>query len=274
MIKADYHVHSCFSADSDAPLEAMIEEALKRNFTRFCITDHMDLDFPPDQDLLFEFDVHEYMTTLERLSEIYKDRIKIIKGIEIGIQPYASTVEKTYRLLASHPFDFVICSTHLINRIDPYLPIYWENKSVAQALEEYFDTILQSIRMFSNYDVYGHLDYIIRYAPDKTDPGYIGYCYDAYREQIDPILRHIIEQGKGIEVNTAALKAGLDMPHPRKDILARYLELGGEIITIGSDAHKPEHYAYEFEKAKKYLEALGVKYYTVFENRKPIFEKL
>ena len=80
--------------------------------------------------------------------------------------------------------------------------------------------------------------------------------------------------GKGIEVNTAGLKYGMNDPNPHHDIIKRYLELGGEIITIGSDGHCPEHMAYDFHKLPDFLSSLGVHYYTIFRNKKPEFIKL
>ena len=90
-------------------------------------------------------------------------------------------------------------------------------------------------------------------------------------EVADEIMRSLIAQGKGIELNTAGFKYGLPFAHPHPEILKRYKELGGEIITIGSDAHKPEHIAYDFDRAKEVLEECGFKYYTEFKERKTIF---
>ena len=81
-----------------------------------------------------------------------------------------------------------------------------------------------------------------------------------------------IEHGKGIELNTAGLKYGLPYAHPHRDVLKRYRELGGEILTIGSDAHKPEHVAYDFQKVPELLESCGFRYYTEFIGRKPVFK--
>ena len=98
--------------------------------------------------------------------------------------------------------------------------------------------------------------------------------FKKYADIIDEILRTLIEKGKGLELNTAGLKYGLPFAHPHADVLKRYRELGGEIITIGADGHRPEHIAYDFSKVRDILEDCGFKYYTEFKGRKPYFCQL
>ena len=124
--------------------------------------------------------------------------------------------------------------------------------------------------MFDDVDVYGHIDYVVRYGPNKDKY----YSYEDYSDVIDTALSMCIEHGVGIELNTGGLAYGLKHPNPREDVIKRYRELGGEIITVGADAHKPERIAYEFSKAGEILKQCGFKYYTVFKDRKPEFIKL
>ena len=135
---------------------------------------------------------------------------------------------------------------------------------------EYFESILENIATDADYDVYGHIDYVVRYGPNKNAK----YSYSKYSDIIDEILRRLIAKGKGIEINTAGFKYGLGHPNPTEEIICRYRELGGEIITIGADGHKPEHVAYDFNKVPDILKAAGFKYYTVFKDRKPDFISL
>ena len=118
--------------------------------------------------------------------------------------------------------------------------------------------------------MYGHLDYIARYVPNQSVP----FSYRDYSDLIDAILKSIIEDGKGIEMNMSGYRYGLGMPNPCPDILKRYRELGGEIITVGSDAHTPENVGLRFEKAGEHLVQAGFKYYTVWKERKPVFIKI
>lgn len=264
MITADYHVHTNFSSDSNSSMESMIERAIELRFDRICITDHMDYDFPSEE-TPFVFDPTSYFIKLEEMKKRYKDKIHVLCGIELGLRPYLA--ERYEILTTAYPFDFIIGSSHLVGNTDPYFPEYWEGKSEFEGVEEYFQTIIDNVNAFNNFDVYGHLDYVVRYAPEKNK----NYNYNAYHGIIDSVLKTIIASGKGIEINTAGYKYGLGFAHPQTDIIKRYLELGGKILTIGSDGHSPEHMAYDFSRAKELLLSLGVTHYTVFEKRKPIF---
>ena len=168
-------------------------------------------------------------------------------------------------LVKNHEFDFIIASSHLCHGQDPYYPSYYEGRSKKEALTEYFESVLENLKVFSNFDVYGHLDYIVRYCPGQAD----GYSFADYSDLLDRILTTLIEKEKGLEVNTGAYRNGLTEPNPSIDILKRYKELGGEIITIGSDAHKPEYVADGFDRTRDLLLSLGYKYYSVYENRIP-----
>ncbi len=268
MIKADYHVHSHFSSDSTASMEEMIEKAIDLGMNKICFTDHMDYDFPKEYGLPFVFDPEEYFMQLEVMANRYKNKIKVFKGIELGLQPYLA--ERYRTLLAQYDFDFAIGSSHLVKGTDPYQAVYWENNSKEEGIKAYFQSIIDNVKAFSDFQVYGHLDYAVRYAPDKNQ----SYTYEKYSDIIDEMLKTIIDSGKGIEVNTSGYKYGLGYPHPQTDVLKRYKELGGELITIGSDGHEPEHLGYEFTRAGQLILSLGFKYYATFEKRKPHYEKL
>ena len=125
-------------------------------------------------------------------------------------------------------------------------------------------------RQFHDFDVMGHLDYVVRYGKHREQE----YSYGRFADEIDEILRYLIEHGKGLEVNTAGLKYGLPFAHPHPDVLKRYKKLGGEIITVGADAHKPEHVGYDFNIVDNILEACGFKYYAEFIKRAPVFRKI
>lgn len=268
MIIADYHVHSHFSSDSTATMEEMVEKSISLGMKKICFTDHMDYDFPKEYGLPFVFNPEEYFPELERIADRYKDQIKVLKGIELGLQPYLA--DRYKQLMDIYDFDFAIGSSHLVNKIDPYQPAYWVNITSEEGINAYFQSIIDNVKAFSEFQVYGHLDYVVRYAPDKNK----SYSYLKYADIIDEMLKAIIHAGKGIEINTAGFKYGLGYAHPQTDVLIRYKELGGELITIGSDGHKPEHLGYDFPRAEELLISLGFEYYTTFEKRKPFFHKL
>ncbi len=274
MIIADYHVHSNFSGDSPAPMEQMIERAIQLGLKKLCFTDHMDYDYPPMGDIPFVFDPEPYVAKLQTLKDYYANQIEILTGIELGLQPRPQVIEYFKFLHSKYFFDFAIGSSHVLDYVDPYYPVFWENKTKEEGLKAYFQSIIDNCKIFKDYfNIYGHLDYIIRYAP-TTEGKKPDYSYEDYSDLLDEALKTIISYGKGIEANTSGYKYGLGNPHPKAEVLKRYKELGGELITIGSDAHKPEHLCYDFNRVAELLKHLGYTHYATFVKGKPIFEKL
>ena len=287
MITSDIHMHSSFSTDSESSMEDMIQGAISRGMKTICFTEHLDYEYPSaDGSVLFEVDVDAYEKKLFELKDKYKKDIEVLFGIEFGLLPHLA--DRYAAVAGAHDFDFIIGSSHLIpapwykkdlNYIqkygtapkdiihgDPYEAEFWEDRTVEDICKKYFRTIIDNTAAYQNFDTYAHLDYLIRYAPQKNK----GYTYKKYADILDAALKTIIDHNLALEINTAGYKYGLGQPNPQADILARYLELGGEMITIGADAHKPEHIAYDFKKAEELLKTLGFKYYTVFKKRRPV----
>lgn len=264
---SDYHLHSHFSGDCKVPMEEMITSAIEKGINRLCFTDHHDLDFPhPTID--FTLDIASYFKMLLSLQEQYKDQIQILAGIELGMQQHLYPTLTD--IVAAHPFDFVIASNHLAKGIDVYDKIYFEERSQYKGYLEYFEDMLRNVSHYTDYDSYGHLDYVIRYGQFKEKK----LAYQDFKEVLDEILKKVISNGKGIEVNTSGYRYNLGEPHPSKSILSHYKQLGGEVITIGSDAHHPKHLLHRFKEAKELLKDVGFDYFTTFVERKPEFHKL
>lgn len=270
-ITADYHLHSSFSGDSKTPMEEMIREGIRLGLKQMCFTEHNDFDYPvteQDPPGFFEVNADSYLYDLLKLQKKYADQIKIFFGVEIGLQPHLARQNAAF--IKEHDYDFVIASSHLCSGKDPYLPAFFAGRSPEDAFLEYFTSILDNLDTFRNFDVYGHLDYVVRYSPTRDQ----GYSYELFAELFDRILKKLIDMEKGIEINTAGLAKGLRDAHPCRGILKRYRELGGEIITTGSDAHEPGLIAYAFDQAADILKDCGFRYYTTFEKRNPSFHKL
>ena len=263
----DTHMHCHFSGDSEASPESMIQEAIRRGLSGICFTDHLDYDYKEEPGL-FDLDFEAYYQTIHALQAKYQKEIPILCGIEIGLQPHLVTENREITKL--YPFDFVIGSSHVVHGIDPYYAQYYDNRLEQEAYMEYFESILENVTSGADYDVYGHLDYVVRYGPNKNKY----YSHEKFADIIDEILRTLISRGKGLELNMAGFKYGLGHAHPVMDTLKRYKELGGEIITIGSDGHTPEQIAWEFEKAPAILKEAGFEYFTTYKNREPKFHKI
>lgn len=270
-ITADYHLHSSFSGDSDTPMEAMIQQGIALGLTQMCFTEHNDFDYPvTDSDPAgkFELNPDSYLYDFIKYKEKYADKINLCFGVELGLQQHLS--RKNAAFAKAHEYDFIIASSHICNGKDPYYPSFYEGRKQEEAYREYFESILDNLKLFSNFDVYGHIDYVVRYGPTKDE----GYSYELYWDILDKILTKLLDMEKGIEINTSALSKGMKEPNPCIGILQKYHDLGGEIITVGSDAHSPAQIAYAFDHAADILKDCGFRYYTTFEKRSPSFHKL
>lgn len=264
----DTHMHTHFSGDSEAETFEMAQASINAGLEGICFTDHMDLDYLDEAPEKYLIDFPAYFKEMQSIQRQLKDKFPICIGVELGLQPHLG--QELSEIADNYPFDFIIGSSHMVHGIDPYYPEYYQGRSEDQAYREYFESILENLAVFDCFDVYGHIDYVVRYGPNRNQY----YTYEKFADLLDEILRTIIQKGKGIEINTGGFKYGLGHPNPTEAVLRRYRELGGEIITIGADAHKPEHVAYDFQKVPDILQEAGFKYYTVFQARKPIFSKL
>lgn len=277
MIQADMHMHTWFSTDSEACPRDMADEAVRKGLKTICFTDHFDKD---DLEWGEEgiFDVDAYFVEMQKLQEEYAGKLNIRIGIELGLRTYLKDYYE--ELTKKYPFDFVIGSVHNVPYkkdaegnilyTDPAAEKLFTDRTDKKAYHLMMETTLENVRTSDCFQTLGHLDYVVRYGKSREKE----YSYTDYADIIDEILKLLIEKEKGLEVNSAGLKYGLPFAHPHPDVLKRYRELGGEIITIGADAHKPEHIAYDFAKAEEILKSCGFKYYTEFFEQKPVFKQL
>lgn len=259
-------MHSIFSHDSDSGPEEMVRGAIAKGLEVMCFTDHYDkenMDWGPED----IFDVEEYFKTLVPLKEKYKDQIEVRIGVELGMQPHLGQFYTEF--VKKYPFDFVIGSVHSACKSDIAFGKIFEGRTDEEVYHIIMDETLEDVKTHEDFDVLGHLDYMSRYGREKK-----GYSYEAYADIIDEILRALVERGKGLELNMSGFKYGLPFAHPRPEVLKRYRELGGEIVTVGADGHKPGHIAYDFYKAEDILKECGFTYYTEFKERKPSFKRL
>ena len=272
MITGDFHMHTSFSTDCQSDMETMLEGAVNKGMKVVCITDHWDQDFPEKYgkpgEALFRFDLDEYFQKLEKIKAMFAGKVEVRFGVELGLQVHLET--EYARLIEKYPFDFVIGSLHLVEGTDPYYGEVFQKQSDAEVYRKAFCETAENLKCIKDFDVLGHIDYIVRYGKQKEK----FYTYEEVRDEIEEILKNLIATGRGLEVNTAGWKYGLKFCHPQPGIIKRYRELGGEIITIGSDAHLPEHVGYEFSRAEEVLRQCGFRYYAQFRNRKPEFIKL
>lgn len=274
---ADYHVHTEFSDDSVYPLNRVIEDAIALGMDEICLTDHVDYGIKLDWDCgkeiqyrngepLANVDYPRYMEAISRAKELYKDKIQIRAGLEFGIQTH--TIPEFRDLFQRYPLDFIILSIHQVNDQEFWTQDFQRGKTQQEYNEQYYQEMLRVVREYKDYSVLGHMDLIVRY--DKAGV----YPFRKVRPLIEEILKIVIADGKGIEVNTSAKRYGLSDSTPSMEILKLYKSLGGTILTIGSDSHKPEHLGAHIREAKEMLKELGFRQFCTFEGMKPIFHEL
>lgn len=248
MAYSDYHVHTRFSPDSQADIEEYIALAKKLGQEHIIFTDHREFG-ALDPKFNIHIDYDEYIMLMKDLEEKHQFKIKV--GVEIGYMK--SYLDEIHDFLNRYDFDFVIASIHYGDEGDFYLGNFFDGKTKYKAYMDYFELVLDMVENLRDYDVVGHLDYIPRYGPYEDKH----YEYGDYKDIIDEILKVIIKNKKGIEVNTSGLRSPLNVTFPKDEVLLRYKELGGKIITVGSDCHFVDHYMANVKETAKKLEAMG-----------------
>lgn len=263
----DCHMHTKFSTDSIMDACEACETAISQGLSGIAFTDHHDIGFPGNDDS-WSIDFNQYFQDISLVKGKYKDRLKVLKAVEIGIQPHV--IDESEALIKSFPFDYVLASVHIIDGLDPYIREYYRGKSKFEAYDRYLKEIYYMISNFSDYDMVGHFEYIIRYANyvDRT------LRYADHTDIFDSILKELINRGRGFEVNTGSFRDPKASAEYDFAVLKRYKELGGEFICLGSDAHRPEHIALRFEYFTQMLKDAGFNYTVHFENRKPVWDKI
>lgn len=267
MYKADYHTHTEQSVDSTAPMEEQVKRAVLLGFDEMVITDHHEAD-AKSKEYFLQTDVTDYIKHFNTIKQKYKNKINLKLGAEIGYESRGKDILD--RFVKDNPFEFIICSLHSLQGEDLYFGDFFANKTKKESYTEYFVAVQDCINEFQNFDVLGHLDFICRYGNYPNHE----LNYLDYKDLIDGILKTVMEKSKGIEINTSGIRYGVGHMHPRFDIIKRYKELGGEIITIGSDGHMSKDIGADYEMARNLLKEAGFNYFTTFNNRKPEFRKL
>lgn len=262
MVRADYHVHSYFSDDSIEPMENSIIQAINNNFDEICFTEHVDYGVKSDMNCPYFF----YFREGNRLKKKYEDKIKVKLGIEFGVQKeYIKQYEDDF---AKYDFDFVIMSNHQQDNLESWTYDFQRGKTQEEYTRQYYEAILDCVKLYKNYSVLGHLDLIKRYD------SYPHYPDEKLKDILSDILKIVIADGKGIEVNTSSFKYGLDDLTPSRYILELYYNLGGKIITIGSDSHKCDRVGDHFDEVIEVLKEIGFKEIYTFDKMQAIAHRI
>ena len=260
----DTHTHTTFSTDSVMKIHEAVESAIQKNLSGIAFTDHYDYAYTASADE-FHYDIDEYFNVVNSAKEKYNGKLSVYTAIEVGFQPHI--VSEVNQIINKYDFDFIIGSTHLIHGIDPYDGKYFQGREKKECYLEYIQEVYKNLILYDNFDAIGHFDYHVRYVnmfKDRT------FCYNDFSDIMDMIFMNLIERGKALEINTSTYqKVPLDTAH-----LKRYKELGGELVTIGSDAHKKEDIARIFDEYIPIIKECGFDYLVHYKERKPVFTKI
>ncbi len=254
----DYHMHSNFSCDCKATMAEMCKSAIAQEILEIGFTEHYDLH--PQEPCRDWFRPEPWWAELQRCRAEFGDRLIIRAGLEVG-EPHLYSAEMT-ALLARYPFDYVLGSLHWVGRHNMFDVNYFKAHAPEVAYSTFF-VELEKMTRHGGFDVLSHFDVLIRTAHAV----YGDYAATDYEDLIRPVLRNCIDQGIALDLNTSALRKRANVLTPNLDILRWYVELGGERVTLGSDAHKPIDIGSHLDVAIAIAKAAGLRYLTYFAAR-------
>jgi len=267
-MKADFHVHSSVSFDCETEMEQTVLVAIERGLDALCFTDHLNLidgEIPgkvlTDAYPLWQKSYEE----IEAVREKYKGRIEILLGVElseINLQP-----ERARAYAADKKLDYVLGATHTLPGLQDFCYLQFADQTICESLIiQYLDEILYAVNC-NVADAVAHIGYPNRYMAKE------GFAVDLlqHADRLEAIFKTLIENGRGIELNTSGLRQAYGKPSPELDILRMYRKFGGEMVTIGSDAHRAEDVGSHFDAGISLLQQAGFPHYTIFRKREPVW---
>lgn len=268
----DNHNHSQFSFDGGrTSVGKTVNSAIGKGLAGICFTDHCDFFVPPmkaqhEEYVPEVFDVEARNAEIDKVNAKCPQDFHVFKGIEIGVQK--SERDKIAAHLEKYSFDEIIASVHYLDDTDPFWGGYYEGKTWRYAYGHYLETLYdEMVWLGDRFDIMGHYDYVTRYAPYPE----CSILYKDFPDILDSMLRYLAENGKALEINTKTYQDFKGRtPVLDKNILIRYRELGGEIISLGSDSHDADRVGFNFERTAALVSRCGFRYLAHFDKRKPV----
>lgn len=262
MKKVDYHLHTDYSMDCKMRIDALCEAAIRSGVSEICITDHTEFGHPqPSADQ--PPNIKKWSDDIEAARKKY-NQLEIRKGIEIGDNPRDRARIKAWH--SALDVDFLLLSLHLVNNQDPYWPEFFEGRAMEVVYREYVEAKLESALAWSatEYDAFAHLGYCAKFAPYPMEERPLRWRHAP--DALDQLFKRLAQCGKPLEINSSGMRV-MGESIPGEELLRRFRELGGEVVTIGSDAHRPEHVGYWIEEAQCLAKSCGFRYQATFSKR-------
>ena len=254
----DYHVHSRFSYDCEAEVDDICAHAIAYGAAGLMFTEHTELE---------DYNGYDYIVDYQGLTDALKSarqkfpQLILGCGTELGLRSRIN--ERCQQEIDRHPWDFVIGSTHFLDDKVVFNGEFSVGRPDEAVYRDFLQKTYQALVIAPRFDVLGHLDLIRRDASIKNKE----LPWQSFPDELDAILRLLIHRGIGLEINTAALRYGLTSMHPHVSVLKRYRELGGEILTCGSDCHHAIHTCCDLREAYQKAVDCGFRYISTFEQR-------
>jgi histidinol-phosphatase (PHP family) len=265
----DSHTHSDNSPDGTHSVTFMLETAVEKGLGGIAITDHCDCD--QMSEFSYEARIRHSSLDIALARAAFQNQIIITAGLELG-HPFFN-MEGAERVLGMQHYDFVLLSVHRVREYPGFFVLEYDQMSssdIHTMLVRYFDETLEYIR-WGRFDSLAHLTYPLRYLKLYSN---IDVDLTPFAEGIDAVLRALIDGGKSLEVNTSGLFGPLDATMPPEWVLRRYRELGGELVTIGSDAHHAMDIGRGVRQGMQLLLQNGYEYFTFYRDHKPVMLRI
>ena len=260
----DLHMHTKHSQDAAGySICQAAEKALGIGLAGMAVTDHLDICYAPIGFPFYFAHELERRMDFDRALEQFGSRLDLLYGVEIG-HPYMIP-EIAEPFLGTRRFDFILGSVHFLDDGRDIYEIRYTDEAVCmEVLGTYFRDMRKLIR-FGGFDSLAHLDYPLRKMRGVLEP----LTAKAFSGEIDDILEQIIRKDIALEINTRGLQDGRNTTEPEPWVLKRYFELGGRLLTIGSDAHTAERIGDKVPEAMEIASEIGFKSFFVYRDRKP-----
>ncbi len=273
----DYHVHTEFSDDSVCPMEQQIEKGIEIGLSQICFTDHVDYGIKKDWiegniqyrggEPLANVDYPKYFEKLEKMKEVYRDQIIVKNGLEFGVQTHTIPQYEALYQKYHDVMDFALLSIHQVEDQEFWNQAFQQGRTQQEYNERYYKEMYDVVKAYKGYSCLAHMDLLTRYDQAGI------YPFDKVKDMIAEILKVVIRDGKGIEMNTSSWHYQLTDTTPSREILSLYKDLGGTILTMGSDAHITQYLGDHMVEGQQILQELGFKGFTTFTKWNPEFHE-
>ena len=274
----DCHTHTQFSVDSEADINECIKRACSLGLAAYAITDHCECnrwyseEHYPDETTYqyFDFgkDFENSVSAVTKLKEEYAGKIELICGTELGQATHDYEVAE--RVVSDSRLDFVLGSMHQLPKTEDFCFIDYSEytlEGIYGLAERYFAEIYKLCK-WGKFDVLAHLTYFMRYLKCKAG---IDIDISRFDSIIAESFKLLIQNGKGIEINTSGIRQGFGATFPDLKYVKMYRELGGEIVSVGSDSHTVNDIGANVADGAELAKAAGFRYLAYFRQRKPQF---